>query len=636
MPLYSIKMRAEKDEKHVSGAEKLVMDRELASFAAQLVRRGTNHPKGKADFLNLKVERIEQERLIDLEALPVETAEVAEPAEGLQEVRRFLQEQGVERADAIIRLLEEMRPMRGAMLLDVDTLERLEPDKERGIRVTYLDRERKQGEAVEEEKNHYLEAIVLATKVAHAPHLIGEICISDDPDYVTGYVASKKSGYRRITRLKEAGSEQGGRIFLYRGDHTQVTETIRFLEQQPVIIKGVKELRAAQGEERLAFVEQELSRLKEQHLYRTLRTMESAQGTQVCCQGEQKLMLASNSYLGMNKDPQVIACAGAMLEQYGAGSGGSRLTTGNYTLHERLEEKLSSFKGTEAALLFNTGYVANLATISALMGEEDVIFSDEANHASIIDGCRLSKARIVTYRHNDMEDLEQRVQEHSFRRALAVSDAVFSMDGDILKLPEFLRICREYHLISMVDEAHATGVIGKTGRGIVEHFGLLEKPDVLMGTLSKALGSEGGYICGSRSLIEYLKNKARGFIFSTSLAPASLAAAEKALELIEQEPIRVQTLQENIVFFCRYLSERGCPVHSETAIIPLHIGAEEKAVELSERLYQEGIYLSAIRYPTVKKKNAMLRIALMSDHTREQLASAADTILRLWNREEIN
>jgi 8-amino-7-oxononanoate synthase len=632
MPLYSIKMRASAQGRHISGAEKIIPDSRIPTCASRLLQRGLTHPKGSPDLLNIKIECLQDKDILYLDALPVSTVDVFDVHEGMQEIQKFLESLGLANAEKIISLLSGAYSMRGAILLDVDTLERLEPDPGRGVRATYMDQEagQRSGETPgASPKNHYQEAIVLATKVANAPNVIGEICISDDPGYVTGYVASKSAGYKRITRMKEYGSENGGRIFLYRGGREDVGKTISYLEKQPVIVRNVQPLESKEkAAGKFDFIEKELQAMRDTHLYRTMKTIRSAQSRTVECGGRTMLMMASNNYLDMSSRTDVKQHAAQILEVYGAGSGGSRLTTGNTALHEMLEQKIASFKSTESALVFNSGYTANTAAISALMGKGDTIFSDELNHASIIDGCRLSGANVVVYRHNDMKDLERSISEHPCARGLIVSDAVFSMDGDILHLPEFVQIADKNGLLSMVDEAHSTGVLGKTGRGITEHFYYQCRPDILMGTLSKAIGSEGGFVCGSKNLTEYLKNKARGFIFSTSLSPVAMAASYKAFEVIEEHPELVARLQENVRFFCQCLQEGGLFAHSETAVIPILIGDEKKAMEVSQALFEEGYFTSAIRYPTVKKGSARLRIALMATHEREQLKKAAQAILK--------
>lgn len=651
MEKYSIKMRASRNlgdqSIHISGAEKIVSRQQVNAYADALVERGLNHSKGNAELLNLKIEKIDEADILYLDAPSVTTVKTGSAKEGRKEIIRFLKDLQINRINEVMDFLSETYAMRGAMLLDIRTMKRMEPDFMRGIRATYMDQERPDdGEAsvniVNNKKNHYEEAIVLATKVMNCPGIIGEICISDDPDYVTGYVASKMHGYRRITKIKEPGSDNGGRIFLFDHELASATEAIEFLQKRRVIVRGIKkmdhhsihEARIHSSEEqeydnqpdRWERVRKTVESLHEDHLYRTMRTITSAQGPHITVDGRELVLMASNSYLNLTAHPYVKQKCHEVIEQYGFGSGGSRLTTGNTDLHEKLEKKIARFKGCEEAIVFNTGYVANLAVISALMKQEDVIFSDELNHASIIDGCRLSKAKCIIYKHNDMEDLEMKIREHPHATGLVVSDAVFSMDGDILNLPQFIRICQKYHLFSMIDEAHSTGVIGKTGRGIVEYFGGDLKPDILMGTLSKSIGGEGGYVAGTKLLINYLRNTARGFIFSTSLSPVTIAADLAGIELIEREIERVERLRHNIQFFINALAKYGIKAASDTAIIPIVVGDEKKAMELSEYLYDHGFYISAIRYPTVKKGEARLRVALMSEHTPEELEKAAKLI----------
>ena len=369
-----------------------------------------------------------------------------------------------------------------------------------------------------------------------------------------------------------------------------------------------------------------LAQKKNQQLYRNTKEISSAQAAHIIYQGQNQLMLASNDYLGLIDHPEVKEAAKEAINIYGVGSGGSRLTTGTLPLHNQLETALASFKHTEKALIFNTGYMANVGIISALGIKDSIIFSDELNHASIIDGCRLSHAKTVVYKHNDMEDLAEKLQEHAGCQGLIVTDAVFSMGGDIAPLPDIMALAEQYHVLTMVDEAHATGVIGATGRGIVEHFGLKRQPDVLIGTLSKALAAEGGYVCGSQLLIDYLRNTARSYIFSTSLSPAVLAAATKALELLENHPSMVHQLQENTRIFCKTLQQESIEAHSDTAIVPIVLHDEELALRVAEELNRQNIFISPIRYPTVPKGQAMLRAALMATHTPEELCQAAHTI----------
>lgn len=373
-------------------------------------------------------------------------------------------------------------------------------------------------------------------------------------------------------------------------------------------------------------MEEELELLKEKNLFRNMTIFDSAQSTQVMVEGEQRYLFSSNSYLDMCNDSKVKEYAAGVLDEYGIGSGGSRLTTGTSRIHIQLEAVIAALKKREAALVFNTGYMANAGIISALTRKGDVIYSDELNHSSIIDGCRLSKADLVIYRHNDMKDLEKKIRANPGRCGLIVSDGVFSMDGDIVNLPGLVELANRYELLSMIDEAHATGVIGATGRGTEEYYSMEGSVDVLMGTLSKSIGSEGGFVCGSHTLIQYLINKARSFLFSTALSPVSMAASIQGIRQIMECPQRVRKLQDNIRYCCEALKKRGINAFSETAIIPVIIGDEGRAMEIMELLKQRSYYISAIRYPTVAKGSARLRITLMSSHTPKEIDGLADAL----------
>lgn len=351
---------------------------------------------------------------------------------------------------------------------------------------------------------------------------------------------------------------------------------------------------------------------------------------------QEQILLASNSYLDLaNVDELKQAMAQAVLE-WGTGSGGARLTTGNKTPHQELEEFIAKFKGEESAITFNTGYMANVGTISALCGKNDFVFSDELNHASIIDGIRLSRAKCFVYKHNDMADLVRVIKEAKSEqdakqdartfRGLIVTDAVFSMDGDLANLPELLWIAKENDCLLMIDEAHATGVLGKTGRGLAEHYGCAHA-DVTVGTLSKAVAAEGGFVAGKQQLIDFLRNKARSFIFTTAMAPAVAATACNNLRYIDAHPERVQNLRDNVKFFCEALQREGVNVEqSPSAIVPILIGDEGRALKISAALQDAGILIPAIRYPTVAKGQARLRASLMATHTHEQLQYAASII----------
>ena len=624
--LYSVKMRAARAGVHTSGAEKIVPSAAVPKVAALLAERALVHAKGSPDFLNIKVEA-QPEDILRLKALPVTTHFTKTAAEGRTLAAKMLGEAGVVRIDEIMARFSESHVLRGAMLLDADTLERLEPDRTRGVRATYMDDAASLEKSTASGKNHYAEAIVLATKVQNAPGIVAEICVSDDPDYVTGYVATRELGYRRITVIKEKGDPNGGRIFLYRGPREGVAESIRFIEKTPVIVTDVPALACEDtATRRFDGLGAELAAREAAGLSRHCRTLESPTGPVARVNGRELVVLASNDYLDLARDQRVVAAAAEAAREWGAGSGGARLTTGTQPPHVRLERALADFKGCEAAIVHGTGYMANVGAITALVGKGDAILSDELNHASIIDGCRLSGADVFVYRHGDMDDLDRKLslcREH--RRRLAVSDGVFSMDGDMLDLPRFIKVTRRHDAFSMVDEAHATGVVGKTGRGLVEHFGC-DHPDILMGTLSKSLGSEGGFVCGSRLLVDYLRNMSRPFIFSTAPGAPAMAAALAALDILIAEPERVARLRENVALFVSELARRGVSARGETPIVPIVVGDEKKDLDASAALEARGFLVPAIRYPTVARGAARLRVAIMSAHTPEQLRSAAAAI----------
>lgn len=631
---FCVKMRASASGVHVSGAERVVLRDAVPAAAAALAGRALLHPRGTPDDIRVRVEKAG--KTLHVPALPVIPEHTATAAEGLARVAELLSQDGISRVPEIMKLFRETASMRGAMLLRADTLERLEPDKERGVRATRMDAAGNSAVAASAErgKNHFREALVLASKVQAAPGIVAEICVSDDPDYVTGYVASKTLGYRRIETIKDKGDSAGGRIFLFRGPDCLVRKCIDFLENQTVLVDGVAEsppssATAAAPVKPLESLAEELDEIGKAGLGRKCRQCDGATGPHAQLDGRDVLVLSSNDYCDLARDPRVVEAAAQAARRWGAGTGGARLTTGTQPPHSALEHHLAAFKGTEDAIVFSTGYMANLGVISALCGPGDVILSDALNHASIIDGCRLSRALVKVYPHRDMDALAALVAEFRgrARRVLAVSDAVFSMDGDVLDAPRFIDICRAGGVLSMIDEAHSTGVLGATGRGICEHFGC-QHPDIAVGTLSKALGSVGGYAAASRVVVDYLRNKARSFIFSTSLPASAMAAADAALCVLEQEPWRASAVRENAKALVSALAARGIRASTGSAIVPIVVGDEKAAMCASAALLDEGIWLPAIRYPTVARGAARLRASVMSAHSVADIERAAEAIAR--------
>ena len=371
-----------------------------------------------------------------------------------------------------------------------------------------------------------------------------------------------------------------------------------------------------------------LNSLKARNLFRELTIVEGKNAARAIIKGREVINLSSNNYLGLASHPRMKEAAKETIDKYGCSATASRLTAGSMEPHRKLEEKLADFKGTEGALLFPTGYMANVGTIAAVAGRGDIIFSDKLNHASIIDGILLSGAEWKRYPHRDMEKLRKLLEKHQEgRRRLIITDTVFSMDGDIAPLADLVNLAREYKCLVMVDEAHATGVLGKRGRGAVESFHLEGKIDIQMGTLSKALGGFGAFIAGSRALVDYLINKSRAFIYTTALPPAVAAAGLVALELIDEEPERRERLWENVRFFGESLRNMGfCTGNSQTQIIPIFIGDNRLTMDFSRGLFREGIHIPGIRPPTVPRGEGRLRASLMATHTRQDLEKVLEAM----------
>jgi glycine C-acetyltransferase/8-amino-7-oxononanoate synthase len=371
-------------------------------------------------------------------------------------------------------------------------------------------------------------------------------------------------------------------------------------------------------------VAERLDELRERGLYRRLRLIEGPQGPSVTLDGRPVLLLCSNNYLGLADRAEVREAAAEAALRWGAGAGASRLISGNMEPHRELERRLAAFKGYESSLLFGSGYLANTGVIAALAGRGEVVFSDELNHASIVDGCRLSRAETFVYRHGDVDHLAWGLRQAGERAALIVTDGVFSMDGDLAPLPALLELARRHGARLMVDEAHATGAVGPGGRGSVSAAGLSGEVDIVVGTLGKALGSYGAYACASAETIEFLVNTARPFIFSTAPPPAAAGGALAALSVLEAEPELVERLQANAETLRGALRAEGLNVGvSETQVVPVEVGAAETTMELCERALQRGVFAQGIRPPTVPEGSSRLRFTAMATHRPEELVGAA-------------
>ncbi|KPL58190.1 glycine C-acetyltransferase [Rossellomorea vietnamensis] len=374
------------------------------------------------------------------------------------------------------------------------------------------------------------------------------------------------------------------------------------------------------------FLQENLEDLKSRGLYNEIDPLQGANGPVITINGKKLVNLSSNNYLGLATDERLKKVAIEAVKEYGVGAGAVRTINGTLDLHVKLEEKLAEFKGTEAAIAYQSGFNCNMAAISAVMDKNDAILSDELNHASIIDGCRLSKAKIIRFGHSDMEDLRAKAKEAKesgqYNKIMIITDGVFSMDGDVCKLPEIVEIAEEFDIMTYVDDAHGSGVLGK-GAGTVKHFGLSDKVDFQMGTLSKAIGVVGGYVAGTQNLIDWLKVRSRPFLFSTSLTPADVTACTEALDLIMNSTELQDNMWENSRYLKEELTKLGFDIgNSETPITPVIIGEEQATQNFSKRLYEEGVYAKSIVFPTVPRGTGRVRNMPSAAHTKEMLDQA--------------
>ncbi len=381
----------------------------------------------------------------------------------------------------------------------------------------------------------------------------------------------------------------------------------------------------------LAFLTTELNTLREQGLYRSLRILESRQQAESRFDGRTVVNLSSNNYLGLTTHPKLIEAAIQAIRDFGVGSGSVRTIAGTMEIHMELERRLAEFKKTEAVVVFQSGFTANAGTVSSILNKEDVVISDSLNHASIIDGCRLSRAAIKVFPHKDVAAARTILQElPASQRKLLITDGVFSMDGDLGPLPDLCDLAEEFGCIMMVDDAHASGVFGGNGRGTIDHFNMHGRVDIQVGTLSKAMGSLGGYVAGTRNFIEFLYHRARPFLFSTSHPPSVAASCLAALDVLEQEPEIIDRLWENTRFFKAGLVSMGFDTGlSESPITPVIAGEGSKAMTLSDRLFEEGVFAQGIAFPTVARDKARVRTIVTATHTKDELQFALDAFNRV-------
>jgi glycine C-acetyltransferase len=386
---------------------------------------------------------------------------------------------------------------------------------------------------------------------------------------------------------------------------------------------------------KLDWLTQEIDGLKEQGLYNRIRTIGSPQGARLIVDGKAVLNFCSNNYLGLANHPKLVEAAKEAARKYGIGPAAVRSIAGTTDLHVQLEQRLAKFKGADDVITFQSGFTANLGTISALVGKEDVIFSDRLNHASIIDGCRLSGAKIAAYEHNDPGSLEDAIKEHasSYRRSLIITDGVFSMDGDVAPLPSLVEVAKKYDILFMVDDAHGEGVLGKGGRGIVDHYGLHGKVDIEVGTMSKAFGVVGGMVAGDKRIIEWLRQRGRPFLFSSAVTAPDAAACLAAVDLLEESTELVDKLWDNARYFKAEMKKLGFDTGvSETPITPVMLGEAPLAQQFSRELFEEGVFAMAIGFPTVAKGRARIRVMISASHDRDDLGQGLEAFARVGRK----
>lgn len=597
-PFYSVRMRASRQSTHISGAERLTSHTEdIPGIATSLVTRGFTHELGTPDSLTLTCEQVASPpRLLD----PLAVQEHAGP-ECIPELLSGLPESGWE-------VVTSPETMRGAALIDIATGRRVEPNHERGVRVTHMDwAELTHGVQAKATKDHFREALVLATKTLSCPGIVAELCVSDDTSYTTGYIA-RDGVYHRIPRI--APGARGGRAFFVDLTQASVEQIIAYLEHEPVLVRTPPPQLTSLTDE----LHSRNKTWRSSGLSRSEHVFTTGQDTECIVDGKNYTLFSSSNYLGLATHPEVVRASTDALHRYGAGSGGSRLTTGTTHLHTRLEEELASWLGYPDCVLFATGYQANVGLLQSLGELSPTFYSDAANHASLIDGLSLARRKGATmhvYAHGGVPE------KVSGRVPLVVTDGLFSMGGDIADLPGL----HDCGAPLIVDDAHGLGTLGDSGRGAAELTGV--RPEILVGTLSKAFGSEGGFVCCDKELGMYLRNHARSYVYSTALSAGVVAASLTALRLIQESDV-VAILHSNIEYARTALdASKAGPM---TPIIPVTIGDERNAVRVADFLREHGVWAPAMRYPTVPRGEAIIRVTVSAAHTHSQIDRLAELL----------
>ncbi|MSS46120.1 aminotransferase class I/II-fold pyridoxal phosphate-dependent enzyme [Cutibacterium sp. WCA-380-WT-3A] len=604
---------------HVSGAESLVASAMVEQAIAGLTRRAfaPGHSV-EPRHVRLSLDQIDAEPAV-IPALPTHLKECPDPATARQHfldvLSRFIPNPG-----DVLRILTDAPTMRGAALVEVGTGRRLEADPLRGVRVTRFGDLAEPTPGSLAHKKHHYEAVLLASKVAAAPGVLAEFCMSDDPDYTRGYMCVDGI-YTTVTNVKADGDRNGGRVILIDTASADPTITTEWLERQPVLIGPT-----ADSHETTSWRDhicQRLNAWRDAGLDRNPRIFCSPQSADAVTTEGPALLFSSSDYLGLSTEPRIQQAMITAAEKLGCSSGGSRLTTGTSVAHQQAEHEIASWLGYPQAVLMASGYQANLATLQLLASPDVTVISDADNHASLIDGCRLARARTVVVPHADLDAIEACLNRVTTDRALVLVEGVYSMGGDATDVAEVVKIAHRHGALAVIDDAHGIGTVGPTGRGVTEGLPPSQRPDIVLGTASKALGVEGGFVCVDETVAALIRNCARGYAFSSASSPAVAAAIAASVRYLRADTSKVQRLQTTVAQARCLLAEAGLiasPAANDLGpIIRVPVGSESRAVAAQDELARRGLIVGAIRYPAVARGRAILRICLTARHTEEHI-----------------
>lgn len=626
-PWWSVRMRAtgiiDGEPYHVSGAESLVSPDMIGQTLTGLIHRALSlgHTV-EARQVRLSLDQLGADPAV-IPALPADINECIDIDSAhhhfLDVLSRF-----VPNPEQVMRILTAGPTMRGAAMVEVGSGRRLETDPLRGVRVTRFGdlTESAPGTSLAHKRHHH-EAVLLASKVAAAPGVLAELCISDDPHYTRGYVCAD-GVYTTVTNVKADGDPNGGRVILVDTSYADPAMITDWLENHPVLIGPATHSPSTHTTASWHdHIRSRLDSWRASGLERHPRTFSSSQVPDAVTTDGPALLFSSSDYLGMSTEPAVQEAMINVVSELGCSSGGSRLTTGTSVAHHHAEHEIATWLGYPQAVLMASGYQANVTTMQLVAGPDVTVVSDADNHASLIDGCRLARARTVVVPHADLDAIDHALDHVTTERAIVLTEGVYSMGGDVAPIADLVRIARRHGALTIVDDAHGIGTVGPTGRGVTEGLPQELRPDVLLGTASKALGVEGGFVCVYETLATLIRNCARGYVFSSAPSPAVVAAVAASVHQLRTDVSPVQRLQTTVARARRALFGAGlipAPTANDLGpIIRVPVGPEDRAVAAQEELARRGLMVVAVRYPAVAKGDAILRICLTARHTDEHI-----------------